>query len=51
MRIDIKKYNERRKWAMLRKYILGINPPGFHNWYIEEYTEHIQYLDDLIEGY
>lgn len=39
-----------RKWAMLRKYMLGINPPGFHNWTQEEYTEHIQYLDDL-EGY
>ena len=29
---------------------LGINPPGFHNWTQDEYTEHIQYLDDL-EGY
>lgn len=40
-----------RKWAMLRKYMLGINPPGFHNWTQDEYIEHIQYLDDLIEGY
>lgn len=37
-----------RKWATLRKYILGINPPGFHNWTQEEYSQHLDYLDSLM---
>lgn len=37
-----------RKWAMYRKYIPWLNPVGFHNYTQQEYTEHIQYLDDIM---
>lgn len=37
-----------RKWTKYRKYIPWLNPVGFHNWTLEEYSEHLDYLDSLM---
>lgn len=37
-----------RKWAMLRKRIAWLNPVGFHNYSLDEYSEHLDYLDSLM---
>lgn len=37
-----------RKWAKLRKRIAWLNPVGFHNWTLEEYSAHLDYLDSLM---
>ena len=38
-----------RKYTMLRnKYRLPFNPPGFHNYSVKEYEEHLDWLDSLM---
>ena len=37
-----------RKWTKYRKYIPWLNPVGFHNYSVEEYSEHLDWLDSLM---
>lgn len=42
-------HKDYRKWAKLRnRYRLPFNPPGFHNYSVKEYEEHLDWLDSLM---